>query len=92
MFYEHSISFIYKYKTYIRKNKLQQPFNDRQVMSKIGIVEFGGKFRPMLDRSISYPNPKLTCYAKIQCRLQEVWPLEGHSVKNSFFFFGIIFF
>ena len=34
------------------------------------------------DRSISYPNPKLTCYAKIQCRLQELWPLESHSVKK----------
>ena len=42
----------------------------------------GGNFRPILDRSISYPNPKLTCYAKIQCRLQELWPLESHSVKK----------
>ena len=45
----------------------------------------GENFRPILDRSISYPNPKLTCYAKIQCRLQELWPLESHSVKTNFF-------
>ena len=54
----------------------------------------GGNFRPKLDRSISYPNPKLTCYAKIQCRLQELWPLESHSVKKKFlgghFFFLVI--
>ena len=54
-------------------------------MSTIAIVEFGGNFRPILDRIISYPNPKLICYAKIQCRLQELWPLEGHSVKTKFF-------
>ena len=54
-------------------------------MSTIAIVEFGGNFRPILDRIISYPNPKLTCYAKIQCRLQELWPLEEHSVKTKFF-------
>ena len=54
-------------------------------MSTIAIVEFGGNFRPILDRILSYPNPKLTCYAKIQCRLQEVWPLEDHSVKKENF-------
>ena len=54
-------------------------------MSNIVIVEFGGFFIPILNRCISYPNPKLTCDAKIQCRLQELWPLEDHSVK--FFFF-----
>ena len=53
-------------------------------MSNIVIVEFGGNFRPILDRCISYPNTKLTCYAKIQCRLQELWPLEDHSVKKKF--------
>ena len=50
----------------------------------------GGNFRPILERSISYPNSKLTCYAKIQCRLQELWPLESHSVKKEIF--GDIFF
>ena len=59
-------------------------------MSTIVIVEFRGNFRPLLDGSISYPNPKLTCNAKIQCRLQELWPLEGHSVKTKFFL-GIFF-
>ena len=60
-------------------------------MSTIVIVEFRGNFRPILDGSISYPNPKLTCNAKIQCRLQELWPLEDHSVKANFggnFFFS----
>ena len=51
-------------------------------MSTIAIVEFGGNFRPILNRIISYPNPKLTFNAKIQCRLQELWPLEDHSVKT----------
>ena len=51
----------------------------------------GGNFRPILDRSISYPNPKLTCYAKIQCRLQELWPLESHSVKKKIFLGGGFF-
>ena len=51
-------------------------------MSTKAIVEFGGNFRPRLDRIISYPNPKLTCNAKIQCRLPELWPLEDHSVKT----------
>ena len=50
----------------------------------------GGNLRPILDRSISYPNPKLTCYVKIQCRLQELWPLKGHSV-NKEIFWGIFF-
>ena len=45
----------------------------------------GGNFRPILDKSISYPNPKLTCYAKIQCRLQELWPLESNSVYKKKF-------
>ena len=58
-------------------------------MSTIAIVEFGGNFRPILDGSISYPNPKLTFYAKIQCRLQELWPLEGHSVKTKIFFWKL---
>ena len=57
-------------------------------MSTIAIVEFGENFRPILDGSICYSNPKLTCYAKIECRLQELWPLEGHSVKTQFFFFN----
>ena len=51
-------------------------------MSTKAFVEFGGNFRPKLDRIISYPNPKLTCNAKIQYRLQELWPLEDHSVKK----------
>ena len=51
-----------------------------------------GNFRPILDRSISYPNPKLTCYAKIQCRLQELWPLESHSVKKTNWWRGGDFF
>ena len=61
-------------------------------MSTIAIVEFGGNFRPILDRIISYHNLKLTCYAKIQCRLQELWPLEDHSVKTKCFggFFLVI--
>ena len=50
-------------------------------MSTIVIVEFRGNFRPILDGSIN-PNPKLTCDAKIQSRLQELWPLEDHSVKT----------
>ena len=58
-------------------------------MSNIVIVEFGGNFRPILDRCVSYPNPELTCYAKIQCRLQELLPLEGHSVN--FFIYLLIF-
>ena len=60
-------------------------------MSTIVIVVFGGNFRPLLDGSIFYPNPKLTCYAKIQCHLQELWPLEGYSVKTKISF-GKIFF
>ena len=60
-------------------------------MSTIVIVEFRGIFKPILDGSISYPNPKLTCYAKIQCRLQELWPLEGYSVKIKILI-GIFFF
>ena len=51
----------------------------------------GGNFRSILDRSISYANPKLTCYAKIQCRLQELWPLESHSVKKKKNFEEILF-
>ena len=51
-------------------------------MSTIVLLNFGGNLRPILDGSISYHNPKLTCYAKIQCRLQELWPLEDHSVKT----------
>ena len=53
-------------------NTIQAQFNDRKVLSTIAIVEFGGNFRPILDRIISYPNPKLTCNAKNQCRLQEL--------------------
>ena len=59
-------------------------------MSTIVIVEFRGNCRPILDGSMSYPNPKLTCYAKIQFRLQELWPLEDHSVKTKIFL-GIFF-
>ena len=59
-------------------------------MSTIAIVEFRGHFRPILNRITSYPNPKLTCNAKNQCRLQELWPLEDHSVKTKFL--GGIFF
>ena len=34
-----------------------------------------------------YPIPIMNwlVIAKIQCRLQELWPLEGHSVKTQFF-------
>ena len=58
----------------------------KKVMSTIAIVEFGGNFRHILDRIIPYSNPKLTCNAKIPCRLQELWPLEDHSVKTKIFF------
>ena len=56
-----------------------------KLCQQIAIVEFGGHFRPILDGSISYSNPKLTCNAKIQCRLQELLPLEDHSVKTNIF-------
>ena len=74
-------------------NYYLKQFNDRKVMSTvtIAIVEFGGNFRPILDRIISYPNPKVTCNAKIQCRLQELWPLEDHSLKTKIFW-GFFFF
>ena len=50
----------------------------------------GGNFRPLLHRSISYLNPKLTCYAKIQCRLQELWLFESHSVKKKILEFFLL--
>ena len=54
-------------------------------MSTIAIVEFGGNFRPIMDKIISYANSKLTCNAKFQCRRQELWPLDNHSVKTKNF-------
>ena len=59
-------------------------------MSTIAIVEFGGNFRPILDRIISYPNPKLTCYAKNPVSPAGVMAL-GRSFGENKIFGGIFF-